>query len=163
MASLVDACIFVAASAGTGSFVVASAKPGWRTPAQASAADGATYRYRAFSDDQSQWEVGTGVYTVGTTTLTRAVILGSSNANAAVNFSAAPNVALTVFSADFATPAQLAKVDHLTVTQAVDLDAMETKTNYITVTQAVDLDTMEADIASKISMGKAIAASIVFG
>ena len=144
MASLVDACVFIAASAGTGDFVVSAAKPGWRTPASASAVNGATYRYRAYSTDLTEWEIGTGVYTSGTVTLTRAVIRASSNAGAAVNFAAAPNVALTAFVDEFPTAAQLAKVDFLTVTQAVDLDAMETKTNFITVTQAVDLDAIES-------------------
>ena len=148
MASLVDACIFIAASAGTGSFVVSSPVPGWRTPASAGAANGATYRYRAYSADQSEWEVGTGVYTSGTTTLTRAVILASSNAGAAVNFAVAPSVALTVFSEDFATPAQLAKVDYLTVTASTDLDTIRTKAGYLTVTGATDLDTIRTSVAA---------------
>ena len=142
MASLVDACIFIAASAGTGSFVVSSPVPGWRTPASAGATNGATYRYRAYSADQSEWEVGTGVYTSGTTTLTRAVILASSNAGSAVNFAIAPSVALTIFSADIATEAQLAKVDYLTVTASTDLDTIRTKAGYLTVTGATDLDTI---------------------
>lgn len=59
----------------------------------------------------------------------------------------------------FATAAEKTKLGHITVTQAVDLDAIETnannvpgiktKTDFITVTQAVDLDTMESDIAAK--------------
>jgi microcystin-dependent protein len=59
----------------------------------------------------------------------------------------------------FATAAEKTKLGHITVTQAVDLDAIETnannvpgiktKTDFITVTQAVDLDTMESDIAGK--------------
>ena len=47
------------------------------------------------------------------------------------------------------------KTDFLTVTQAVNLDTIEsdtaaskTKTDFITVTQAVDLDVMESDIAA---------------
>lgn len=57
------------------------------------------------------------------------------------------------------------KTDWITVTQAVDLDTMEsdiatnasditaieTKTDWITVTQAVDLDTMESDISTNAS------------
>jgi hypothetical protein len=101
--SFVDGCVFTAASAGTGSFVVSAALLGWLTPAQASAVNGATYRYRAYSTDLTQWEIGTGVYTSGTVTLTRAVVEFSSNANAAVNFTLAPLVALTVFSADLLT------------------------------------------------------------
>lgn len=126
MASLVDACIFVAASGGTGSFVVSAPVPGWRSPAQAGAVNGETYRYRAYSADQTQWEIGTGVYTSGTTTLTRAVITDSSNAGAAVNFTVAPSVALTIFSADITTPEQRAKIDFLTVTGATDLDTIRT-------------------------------------
>ncbi len=83
----------------------------------------------------------------------------------------------TSTSHKFATSAQLTKVGYLTVTQAVDLDTMEsdvatnnakisypgtdsTKVNFITVTQAVDLDTMESDIATnnaKISYTEAAA------
>lgn len=56
------------------------------------------------------------------------------------------------------TAAERTKLGHLTVTQAVDLDTMETqaaagaaakvKTDFLTVTQAVDLDTMETDVAA---------------
>jgi hypothetical protein len=90
-------CIFRAASNGTGSFVHASAITGYQEPddcTNPSVVDGATYRYDARSDDNSQWEVGYGVYTASSDTLTRATILASSNAGAAVSFSAAPSVAM---------------------------------------------------------------------
>lgn len=55
----------------------------------------------------------------------------------------------------FATAAQLAKVDNISITQPVDLDALEsavaahtTELGYISVTQAVDLDQMESDVAT---------------
>lgn len=58
----------------------------------------------------------------------------------------------------FATAAEKTKLGHITVTQAVDLDTIETnannvpgiktKTDFIAVTQAVDLDQMETDIAA---------------
>lgn len=99
MASFVNACVFTAASGGTGSFVVSAAVTGWQTPAQAGAVDGASYRYRAYSSDLSEWEIGTGTYTASGTTLTRTVT-ASSNAGSAVNFTAAPSVALTMFGAD---------------------------------------------------------------
>jgi hypothetical protein len=51
-------------------------------------------------------------------------------------------VALTIFSADIATEAQLAKVDYLTVTASTDLDTIRTKAGYLTVTGATDLDTI---------------------
>lgn len=51
------------------------------------------------------------------------------------------------------TTAERAKIGHLSVTQAVDLDAIETnsaaskvKTDHITVTQAVDLDAIESRV-----------------
>lgn len=100
MASFVNGCVFTAASAGTGSFVVSAAATGWQTPAQASAVNGATYRYRAWSIDNTEWEIGTGVYTSGTVTLTRALIDSSSNAGSAVNFTLAPMVALVDLAAD---------------------------------------------------------------
>jgi hypothetical protein len=53
------------------------------------------------------------------------------------------------------TSAERTKLGHITVTQAVDLDAIETnsaaskvKTDWITVTQAVDLDSMETQAAA---------------
>ena len=99
MASFVNACVFTAASGGTGTFTVSAAVTGWQTPAQAGAVDGASYRYRAYSSDLTEWEIGTGTYTASGTTLTRTVT-ASSNAGSAVNFTAAPSVALTMFGAD---------------------------------------------------------------
>lgn len=90
-----NACAFNAASAGAGSFVVASALTGYYTPAQCAnpaVVSGDTYRYRAQSTDGSAHEEGYGIYTVGTLTLTRAVILSSTNAGNAVNFASAPIV-----------------------------------------------------------------------
>jgi hypothetical protein len=99
MASFVNACVFTASSGGTGTFTVSAAVTGWQTPAQAGAVDGASYRYRAYSSDLTEWEIGTGTYTASGTTLTRTVT-ASSNAGSAVNFTAAPSVALTMFGAD---------------------------------------------------------------
>jgi hypothetical protein len=98
--ALVNACWFRATTGGTGSFEVASAITGYMTPAQADAEDAATYGYRAESDDNSQWEIGEGVYTASGTLLSRSV-LKSSNSNSLVNFSAAPRVMLTPLASDF--------------------------------------------------------------
>lgn len=99
MASFLDVCRFTAASSGTGSFVVSSAVTGYQTPASANAVNGATYRYRAESADLTQWEVGTGVYTVSGTTLTRTVLF-STNSNSAVSFTSAPQVAVVELAED---------------------------------------------------------------
>lgn len=93
--AFLNRCGFRAASSGTGSFVVASALVGMYAPASCAnpaVVDGASYRYFAESDDKTQHEEGYGVWDDGTSTLTRAVVLSSSNSNNAVNFSAAPKV-----------------------------------------------------------------------
>jgi hypothetical protein len=94
--AFLNRCGFRATSTGTGSFVVASALTGMQTPAQCAGpavVDGATYRYFAQSDDLTQWEYGTGVYTTGDVTLTRATVYdNSSGGTTALSFSAAPRV-----------------------------------------------------------------------
>lgn len=101
MTSFVNVCMFNAASSGTGNFVVSSAVTGYQTPASAGAVNGAVYRYRAESADLSQWEVGYGAYTSGTTTLARTVILhNSSGGTSAINFTAAPKVGLVALGQD---------------------------------------------------------------
>jgi hypothetical protein len=101
LASYLDVCRFTAASSGTGSFVVSAAVTGYQTPASAGAVNTAVYRYRAESTDLSQWEVGYGVYTTADVTLTRATILFNSSGGAsAINFTAAPQVAVTLLAED---------------------------------------------------------------
>ena len=73
------------------------------TPALAGAVTG-VYKYRAESADLSQWEIGEGTYTSGTTTLTRTTVLynsagtgtatGQSGAGSKINFSAPPRVGI---------------------------------------------------------------------
>ena len=99
--SFVNACVFTPVSTGTVDFVVSAAVTGWQTPALAGAVDQATYRYRAASTDGTQWEIGTGVYTVSTTTLTRATVsYNSLGTTAKISFTAAPQVTLTAFATD---------------------------------------------------------------
>jgi hypothetical protein len=91
----VDGVFFLAASSGTGNFVVSSAITGYQTPAAAGALNATTYYYRAQSNDLTQWEIGRGAYTVSGTTLARTVILFNNlGTTAAINFSAAPNVGI---------------------------------------------------------------------
>ena len=96
-----DACGFVAASSGTGNFVVSSAITGYQTPAGAGAVNSTVYSYRAESADKTQWEEGFGAYTVSGTTLARTTITANSaGGTTAINFSAAPNVFITALSQD---------------------------------------------------------------
>lgn len=94
--------VFNATSAGTGNFVVASAFSGGHTPEQANVTDGKTYTYYAQSADGSQWESGSGAYSISTHTLARTTIGGNSNGDTnPVNFTAAPIV--YVFSSSSST------------------------------------------------------------
>jgi len=102
-----DACGFNPASGGTGDFVVSAAITGYRTPASASAVNGAVYSYRAQSSDLSQWEVGFGAYTSGTTTLARSTV-GASSTGSKVSFTAPPNVYVTALTSDLQNASLLA-------------------------------------------------------
>lgn len=92
MATVVLGVRFVPAAGGTVDFVYSSTVTGYR--GVSALTNGQTYAYRAESADLSQWEWGYGVYTSGTTTLARTTIIASSTGSK-INFSAAPQVALT--------------------------------------------------------------------
>jgi hypothetical protein len=97
-----DDVFFLAASNGTGDFVVSGAITGYQTPAAGNAQDQLAYRYRAQSSDLSQWEVGYGIYTAGSTTLARTVVLfNSAGTTAKINFTLAPQVGITSLAEDF--------------------------------------------------------------
>ena len=98
-----DACGFFPAAGGTADFVVSSAVTGYQTPASAGAANGAVYSYRAQSSGLSEWEIGFGAYTSGTTTLARTTVVASSTGSK-VNFSAPPSVYVTALTADLDDP-----------------------------------------------------------
>lgn len=100
MAGFLDAVRFLPVSAGLVDFVVSQAITGYQTPASAGAVNGTVYRYRAENADLSQWEIGFGAYTTGTTTLARTTILYSSNGGAAVNFTVPPNVGIVLTAED---------------------------------------------------------------
>ena len=71
---------------GTGTLTLAGAVTGFQ--AFSVIGDGNTTYYTVSSSGSSQFEVGIGTYTSSGTTLARTTILASSNAGAAVNFSA---------------------------------------------------------------------------
>lgn len=90
---------------GTGTLTLVGAAPtGFRTFAAAHAT-GDTVRYAITSMDQSEWEVGEGVWTSSGNTLSRATVYASSNSNALVSFSAGvKNVAAVAVAADVERP-----------------------------------------------------------
>lgn len=102
MPKFLNACVWKPTSGGTGTWTVDAAVAPYNTPADCAdpaVEDGETYNYHAKLG--SDYERGTGVYTVSGTTLTRNVI-ESTNSDAAVNFSAAPEVQMgNAFAGDF--------------------------------------------------------------
>ncbi len=90
---------FNAVSAGTGSFVVASAVSGWLTPAAAGVTDGTLVQYVAQSrSDVTQWEYGVSTTSSSGTTVVRAPLRSSAGVATACNFTQAPIVAFGVLS-----------------------------------------------------------------
>ena len=99
MLKFLSECFFRAVGNGTSDFVVAGAITGYYTPAQCTdpaVVDGATYEYRAESDDLLQRETGEGVYSTATNTLTRAKVHQSTNAGSKVSFTSPPRVRVEI-------------------------------------------------------------------
>ena len=102
---------------------------------------------------------------ISTSPLTEGSVTTSKLADAAVTNNKIDDATISESKLDSLTQAKLAKNDFITVTQAVNLDDIESeldqaktditlienKTNNITVTQAVDLDAMESDISTNAS------------
>lgn len=97
------------ATTGTGTVTLTGAAPaGYRTFASALASGDTCYYAMALG---AEWEVGLGAFTTAGNTLARTTVLASSNANAAVNFSAGnKDVFITAAGAQFggATPQAVA-------------------------------------------------------
>ncbi len=89
-------------STGTGTITVDSVAPvGFRSIADAHVT-GAKVSYRISKPDQSEWEVGSGIWTESNSTLTRDVVYASSNSGELVSFSAGTKTVITtVVAADF--------------------------------------------------------------
>jgi hypothetical protein len=99
MASLALTVKFVPVSSGTGDFVYSSAVAGYKAPSSYPMVDGKTYRYRAENATLTEWEEGSGVYTLSSGTLARTTVAFSSTGSK-VSFTATPQVGITVFPAD---------------------------------------------------------------
>jgi hypothetical protein len=82
---------------GTGTLTLAGAATGFQ--AFSVIGDGNTTYYTISSSGSSQFEVGIGTYTLAGTLLARTTILASSNAGAAVNFSAGSKDVFVVYPA----------------------------------------------------------------
>lgn len=81
---------------GTGTLTLGGAVTGFQSFSVIG--DGNT-TYYTISSASSEWEVGVGTYTASGTTLSRDVILASSNSGSAVNFSAGEKEVYVVYPA----------------------------------------------------------------
>lgn len=100
MAAFLDAVRFNPTAGALTDWTFSAAVTGYQSPAAANVVNGKAYKYRAESADLSQWELGEGTYNTSTGVLTRATILFSTNANAKVNFSTTPQVAIVGLAED---------------------------------------------------------------
>ena len=83
---------------GTGTFTLGAADPGFQNFAVIG--DGNTTYYTITDSSAGTWEVGIGTYTEVGTTLSRDVVLASSNSNNLVNFGAGQKDVFVVYPAD---------------------------------------------------------------
>ena len=99
-------CWVTAGSSGTADFSDGTAVTGNRDFTTA-LTDGELYYYRAETQDRSEWETGSGIYTTTGDKIARTTIYESSNAGAKVTFSEAPLVSVQFLAQSLATVAQI--------------------------------------------------------
>jgi hypothetical protein len=87
-------------TAGTGTLTLAGATTGFRSFTSALAQNATVYY--TLTDAAGDWEVGIGTFTNSGTTLSRDVILSSSNSGSAVSFSTTITVSLDFPAASIA-------------------------------------------------------------
>ena len=139
-------------STGTGAYTLGGAVPGFQTfSSEVSNADTVYYSVT----DNADFEVGLGTYASSGGTITRTTVFTSSNSNNAVNWGIGTKNIFLTYPADKAVVEDasnnVAIGNNLVVGGTVDgrdVAADGTKLDFVTVTQAVDLDQMETDIAA---------------
>jgi hypothetical protein len=89
--ALFDRVQFTTATTGTGTITVGTASSGYQTPADAGISNGATFPYVIV--DGTDWETGTGTYTVSGTTVAR--VLADSSTGSLLNLSGAAIMFIT--------------------------------------------------------------------
>ena len=139
-------------STGTGAYTLGGAVAGFQAfSAEVSNADTVYYSVT----DNDNFEVGLGTYASSGGTITRTAVFTSSNSNNAVNWGIGTKNIFLTYPADKAVIEDASNNvtigNNLVVGGTVDgrdVAADGTKLDYISVTQAVNLDQMETDIAA---------------
>jgi len=139
-------------STGTGAYTLGGAVAGFQT--FASVVSNADTVYYSITDN-ADYEVGLGTYASSGGTITRTSVFASSNSNNAVNWGIGTKNIFLTYPADKAVVEDASNNvtigNNLVVGGTVDgrdVAADGTKLDFVTVTQAVDLDQMETDIAA---------------
>ncbi len=139
-------------SSGTGAYTLGGAVAGFQT--FASVVSNADTVYYSITDNVD-YEVGLGTYASSGGTITRTSVFASSNSNNAVNWGIGTKNIFLTYPADKAVVEDASNNvtigNNLVVGGTVDgrdVAADGTKLDFVTVTQAVDLDQMETDIAA---------------
>lgn len=101
----VDRAKETSTTTGSGTFTLAGAVTGYQS--FAAVGDGNQCHYTIELVGGSEWEVGIGTYTASGTTLSRDVILASSNSGSAVTFSAGTKDVFVTFPAFIAQRVRL--------------------------------------------------------
>jgi len=97
MVVLVNRAYVETATTGTGTLSLGAALEGYQSFADAGVSDGNTVRY--VIEEESQWEIGSGVYSAGTLTRT---VDESSNADSLITLAGAAKVFVTAAAEDLA-------------------------------------------------------------
>jgi hypothetical protein len=101
---------------GAGTVTLAGAAAGYQS--FAAVGDGNTCFYCIAHQSASEWETGIGTYTASGTTLARTTVLASSNAGAAVNFSAGTKDVFLTMPAASLSPLMVYAAAELSITGA---------------------------------------------
>jgi hypothetical protein len=104
-------------TAGTGTLTLAGAVTGFQSFQTALGSTAIVQVYYTIWDNSTNWETGRGTYTGSATTLSRDVVLSSSNSGALVSFSATLNVWLDLPSQSVADLALTTAISMKTVPQ----------------------------------------------
>lgn len=121
-----DRVLETSTTTGTGAFTLAGTLPSFQS--FAAIGDGNTCYYTITAG--SEWEVGLGTYTASGTSLSRDVVLDSSNSGSLVNFAAGTKTVFVTIPADVANTALGVRYPEHRLQQDIALESFQ---SYIVV------------------------------